>query len=94
MTRFDEQVSQFLADSIVAAAEAIGQIITGDLGFGVLMKAILTQLASSLKNIGPQLIELGTMILGLKLTLKGVLANPWTAIAVGAAMVTAAVIIT
>ena len=41
MQRFDQQVSQFLADSIIAAAEAIGQVITGDLGFGGLMKAIL-----------------------------------------------------
>lgn len=94
MTRFDEQVSQFLADSIVAAAEAIGQIITGDLGFGGLMKAILTQFASFLKNIGSQLIEFGTMILAFKSTLKSVLANPWAAIAVGAAMVTAAAIMT
>ncbi len=50
MRSFDAQVSKFLADSIVAAAEAIGQIITGDLGFGGLMKAILTQFASFLKN--------------------------------------------
>ena len=56
MQRFDQQVSKFMADSIVAAAEAIGQVITGDLGFGGLMKAILTQFASFLKNIGTQLI--------------------------------------
>lgn len=94
MQEFDHQVSKFLADSIVAAAEAIGQIITGDLGFGGLMKAILTQFASFLKNIGTQLIEFGTMILIFKSTLKSVLANPWAAIAVGAAMVTAAAIMT
>lgn len=94
MQEFDHQVSKFLADSIVAAAEAIGQIITGDLGFGGLMKAILTQFASFLKNIGAQLIEFGTMILIFKSTLKSVLANPWAAIAVGAAMVTAAAIMT
>lgn len=94
MQEFDQQVSKFLADSIVAAAEAIGQIITGDLGFGGLMKAILTQFASFLKNIGAQLIEFGTMILIFKSTLKSVLANPWAAIAVGAAMVTAAAIMT
>ncbi len=94
MEGFDQAVSQFLADSIVAAAEAIGQIITGDLGFGGLMKAILTQFASFLKNIGAQLIEFGTMILLFKSTLKSVLANPWAAIAVGAAMVTAAAIMT
>ena len=62
MQRFDQQVSKFMADSIVAAAEAIGQVITGDLGFGGLMKAILTQFASFLKNIGTQLIEFGVMI--------------------------------
>nr|DAO21495.1 MAG TPA: tape measure protein [Caudoviricetes sp.] len=94
MQEFDQQVSKFLADSIVAAAEAIGQIITGDLGFGGLMKAILTRFASFLKNIGAQLIEFGTMILIFKSTLKSVLANPWAAIAVGAAMVTAAAIMT
>lgn len=94
MQEFDQQVSKFLADSIVAAAEAIGQIITGDLGFGGLMKAILTQFASFLKNIGAQLIEFGTMILIFKSTLKSVLANPWAAIAVDAAMVTAAAIMT
>lgn len=94
MQRFDQQVSQFLADSIIAAAEAIGQVIAGDLGFGGLMKAILTQFASFLKNIGAQLIEFGVMIVAFKSTLKGVLANPWAAIAVGAAMVTAAAIMT
>lgn len=94
MQRFDQQVSQFLADSIIAAAEAIGQVITGDLGFGGLMKAILTQFASFLNNIGAQLIEFGVMIVAFKTTLKTVLANPWAAIAVGAAMVTAAAIMT
>ena len=94
MQRFDQQVSQFLADSIIAAAEAIGQVITGDLGFGGLMKAILTQFASFLKNIGAQLIEFGVMIVAFKTTLKTVLATPWAAIAVGAAMVTAAAIMT
>ena len=87
MTRFDQQVSKFMADSIVAAAEAIGQIIAGDLGFGGLMKAILTQFASFLKNIGSQLIEFGVMIIAFKSALKSVLANPWAAIAIGAAMV-------
>ncbi len=94
MEGFAQAMSQFLADSIVAAAEAIGQIITGDLGFGGLMKAILSQFASFLKNIGAQLIEFGTMILMFKSTLKSVLANPWAAIGVGAAMVTAAAIMT
>ena len=94
MTRFDQQVSKFMADSIVAAAEAIGQIIAGDLGFGGLMKAILTQFASFLKNIGSQLIEFGVMIIAFKSALKSVLANPWAAIAIGAAMVAAAAVMT
>lgn len=94
MQRFDEQVSAFLADSIVAAAEALGQIIAGDLGFGDLLKAILTQFASFLRNIGAQLIEFGVMIIAFKTALKSVLANPWAAIAVGAAMVAAAAIMT
>ena len=94
MQRFDQQVSQFMADSIVAAAEAIGQIIAGDLGFGGLMKAILTQFASFLKNIGSQLIEFGVMIIAFKSALKSVLANPWAAIAIGAAMVAAAAVMT
>lgn len=76
MQRFDQQVSKFMADSIVAAAEAIGQVITGDLGFGGLMKAILTQFASFLKNIGTQLIEFGVMILAFKSALRSVLWNP------------------
>ena len=58
------------------------------------MKAILTQFASFLKNIGAQLIEFGVMIVAFKTTLKTVLANPWAAIAVGATMVTAAAIMT
>lgn len=94
MQRFDQQVSQFMADSIVAVAEAIGQIIAGDLGFGGLMKAILTQFASFLKNIGSQLIEFGVMIIAVKSALKSVLANPWAAIAIGAAMVAAAAVMT
>lgn len=94
MQRFDQQVSQFLADSIVAAADALGKVIAGDLGFGGLMKAILTQFASFLKNIGAQLIEFGIMIIAFKSALKSVLANPWAAIGVGAAMVAAAAIMT
>ncbi len=94
MQRFDEQVSAFLADSIVAAAEALGQVIAGDLGFGGLLKAILTQFASFLRNIGAQLIEFGVMIIAFKTALKSVLANPWAAIGVGAAMVAAAAIMT
>lgn len=94
MQRFEASVSQFLADSIVAAADAIGQVIAGDLGFGGLMKAILTQLANFLKNIGAQLIEFGVMIVAFKSTLKSVLANPWAAIGVGAAMVAAAAVMT
>lgn len=94
MTRFDQQVSKFMADSIVATAEAIGQIIAGDLGFGGLMKAILTQFANFLKNIGSQLIEFGVMIIAFKSALKSVLANPWAAIAIGAAMVAAAAVMT
>lgn len=94
MEQFDSQVSQFLADSITATAEAIGQLIVGDIGFGGLMKAILTQFASFLKNIGSQLIEFGVMILAFKSALKSVLANPWAAIGVGAAMVAAAALMT
>ena len=94
MQRFEASVSQFLADSIVAAADAIGQVIAGDLGFGGLMKTILTQLANFLKNIGAQLIEFGVMIVAFKSTLKSVLANPWAAIGVGAAMVAAAAVMT
>lgn len=94
MTRFDQQVSKFMADSIVAAAEAIGQIIAGDLGFEGLMKAILMQFANFLKNIGSQLIEFGVMVIAFKSALKSVLANPWAAIAIGAAMVAAAAVMT
>ena len=39
----DQQVSQFLADSITAAAEAIGQMLAGDLGFGGLMTALINK---------------------------------------------------
>lgn len=94
MQRFDQQVSAFLADSIVATAEALGQVIAGDLGFGGLLKAILTQFANFLKNIGAQLIEFGVMIIAFKSALKSVLANPWAAIAIGAAMVAAAAVMT
>lgn len=94
MQRFDQQVSQFLADSIVAAADALGKVIAGDLGFGGLMKAILTQFANFLKNIGAQLIEFGIMIIAFKSALKSVLVNPWAAIGIGAAMVAAAAIMT
>jgi hypothetical protein len=58
------------------------------------MKAILLQFASFLKNIGAQLIEFGVMMIAFKTVLKSVLANPWAAIAVGAAMVAAAALMT
>ena len=91
---FDQQLSNFLANSIVAAAEAIGQIMAGDLGFGGLMKAILLQFANFLKQIGTQLIEFAIMMIAFKTALKSVLANPWAALAVGAAMVATAAIMT
>ncbi len=91
---FDDSLANFLSNSIVAAAEAIGQIMTGDLGFGGLMKAILLQFAGFLKQIGTQMIQFGIMIVAFKTVLKSVLANPWAAIAVGAAMVAAAAIMT
>lgn len=94
MKGFDESLSNFIAGSIEAAAEAIGQIIAGDLGFDGLMKAILLQLASFLKQIGAQLIQFGVMIIAFKMALKSVLANPWAAIAIGAAMVVAATVMT
>lgn len=91
---FDQSLSTFLANSIVAAAEAIGQIMAGDLGFGGLMKAILLQFANFLKQIGSQMIQFGVMIIAFKSALKSVLANPWAAIAIGAAMVAAAAVMT
>lgn len=91
---FDQSLSNFLANSIVAAAEAIGQIMAGDLGFGGLMKAILLQFANFLKQIGTQMIQFGVMIVAFKSALKSVLANPWAAIAIGAAMVAAAAVMT
>lgn len=91
---FDQSLSAFLANSIVAAAEAIGQILAGDLGFGGLMKAILLQFANFLKQIGSQMIQFGVMIIAFKSALKSVLANPWAAIAIGAAMVAAAAVMT
>ncbi len=91
---FDDSLSNFLANSIVAAAEAIGQIMAGDLGFGGLMKAILLQFAGFLKQIGTQMIQFGIMIVAFKSALKSVLANPWAAIAIGAAMVAAAAVMT
>lgn len=94
MKGFDDSLNNFLAGSIEAAAEAIGQMIAGDLGFDGLMKAILLQLAGFLKQIGAQLIQFGVMIVAFKTALKSVLANPWAAIAVGAAMVAAAAIMT
>lgn len=94
MQRFDQQVSQFLSDSIVAAADALGQVIAGDLGFGDMLDVLLTQFASFLKNIGSQLIEFGVMILGFKSALKSVLSDPWAAIGIGVAMVAAAAYMT
>lgn len=89
MKGFDESLSNFIAGSIEAAAEAIGQIIAGDLGFDGLMKAILLQLASFLKQIGAQLIEFGVMIIAFKMALKSVFANPWAAMVAAAAVMTA-----
>lgn len=91
---FENSVNQFLAEGIAATAEALGQMIAGDLGFDGLLKAILKQFANFLKQIGTQLIEFGIMIIAFKSALKSVLANPWAAIAIGAAMVAAAAVMT
>lgn len=94
MKQFDDQLSGFLANSVTAAAEAIGQMMVGDLGLDGLLTAILQSFANFLKQIGAQLIEFGIMMIAFKSALKSVLANPWAAIAVGAAMVAAAAIMT
>lgn len=91
---FENSVNQFLAEGIAATAEALGQMIAGDLGFDGLLKAILKQFANFLKQIGTQLIEFGVMIIAFKSALKSVLWNPWAAIAIGAAMVAAAAVMT
>lgn len=91
---FESSVNRFLAEGIAATAEALGQMIAGDLGFDGLLKAILKQFANFLKQIGTQLIEFGVMIIAFKSALKSVLWNPWAAIAIGAAMVAAAGIMT
>lgn len=91
---FENSVNQFLAEGIAATAEALGQLIAGDLGFDGLLKAILKQFANFLKQIGMQLIEFGVMIIAFKSALKSVLWNPWAAIAIGAAMVAAAAVMT
>lgn len=91
---FQNSVNQFLADGIAATAEALGQMIAGDLGFDGLLKAILKQFANFLKQIGTQLIEFGIMIIAFKSALKSVLWNPWAAVAIGAAMVLAAGVMT
>lgn len=91
---FESSVNQFLAEGIAATAEALGQMIAGDLGFDGLLKAILKQFANFLKQIGTQLIEFGVMIIAFKSALKSVLWNPWAAIAIGAAMVAAAAVMT
>lgn len=91
---FENSVNQFLAEGIAATAEALGQMIAGDLGFDGLLKAILKQFANFLKQIGTQLIEFGVMIIAFKSALKSVLLNPWAAIAIGAAMVAAAAVMT
>lgn len=91
---FENSVNRFLAEGIAATAEALGQMIAGDLGFDGLLKAILKQFANFLKQIGTQLIQFGVMIIAFKSALKSVLANPWAAIAIGAAMVAAAAVMT
>ena len=91
---FENSVNQFLAEGIAATAEALGQMIAGDLGFDGLLKAILKQFANFLKQIGTQLIEFGVMIIAFKSALKSVLWNPWAAIAIGVAMVAAAAVMT
>ena len=91
---FENSVNRFLAEGIATTAEALGQVIAGDLGFDGLLKAILKQFANFLKQIGTQLIEFGVMIIAFKSALKSVLWNPWAAIAIGAAMVAAAAVMT
>ena len=94
MRGFDNSINQFLASSIEAVAEGIGQVIAGDLGMDGLLKIILLQLANFLKQIGGQLIKFGVMKVAFKSALKSVLANPWAAIAIGGAMVVAAAVMT
>ncbi len=82
-------INSAISGAIVAIAEGIGQMMAGDIGFGDFMNIILLQMANFLKTLGTQLVEFGVMMVAFKTALKSVLANPYVAIAVGAAMVAA-----
>ncbi len=95
MTSAANTVNGFFSDTTMALTETLGKLFAGeDIGLGDFVNVILQQMANFLQQLGAQLIEFGIMIVGFKQALKAILANPWLAIGIGAAMVTAAAVMT
>lgn len=95
MTSAANTVNGFFSETTMALAETLGKLFAGeDIGLGDFVNVILQQMANFLQQLGAQLIEFGIMIVGFKQALKAILSNPWLAIGIGAAMVTAAAVMT
>ncbi|MDH5825773.1 phage tail tape measure protein [Sphingobacterium faecium] len=75
-----EMISSGITDSMSALGEAIA---SGENAIGAIGKALLGTLGGIIKDIGKQLIALGSGMLAAKLAIK----NPFLALAAGAAMV-------
>lgn len=84
---FGTAVQRFLANTAVTIGESIGSLLGGDSTFEDLLATAGALMGQFLKSLGKQLIELGTMMLGIKKALEAAFSNPYAAIAIGIAAV-------
>lgn len=89
--RASEAVSNTIAniasDSISMATEAIGEAIAGNTeALPNLFEGLMKNVGSQIKELGKYLVEIGVKFLLTKKALEGLTKNPYTAIAVGAAL--------
>jgi len=86
-----EALSNALANSFstiaVGLGEALGAAIGGATDFGNIFQGIFQQLGGVIKQLGEQLIQIGSLAIAAKLALKNIFTNPFAAIAAGIALV-------
>ncbi|MFR9500645.1 MAG: hypothetical protein SNH18_09410 [Rikenellaceae bacterium] len=87
MSDISSATESAVESAITGTFEAFGEALAGEEGWRGVLNALVESIGSYLKTLGTLLIEYAVTMQAFKTAFKSVLANPWAAIAVGAAMV-------
>ena len=84
-----DAISNALSSAItvigVNLGEALGSALSGASSFGDVFKGVFAQLGGVIKQLGEQLIQIGSLAIVAKLALKKIFLNPYAALAAGVA---------